>query len=107
MILKYEFEDTDYEFEPEEYELKEALIKALCHDCKITMGVFYNEAGAEQMANYIVYNLEAYQELSEMYEDILTEHFEKKAYEDYLETKQEEAELNSWYGTKSNIVGRS
>ena len=110
MIIKYEFDDESYyEFEPEYKELQKALVNILMDNCKYTNGKTFSEDGAYQMAMYMVYYVDVFDELCECFEDDLYDYFYDKAKEEYIEAR-DQAEYDrideeTWFSTKSDMLG--
>lgn len=107
MIFEYEFGDGDeFEYEISFKEEREALVKILCQGLKDCVGkALYSEDGAEQMANYVVYQLDFIDELEEYFEDELKDYFYDEAEREYWDMIEGGNPENDWYGTKSNVLG--
>lgn len=93
MILEFRFDTWDeywgvqsfhdYDYELEDDALKEGLVKVLCKKCKNQMGILYNEEGAYQMANCIVYSVKDIEEFAKNYKDELEDEFINIAEEEF------------------------
>lgn len=111
MKIDYEFGGDDYkcgvpyEYEVDYQELKEAVVEILCRNVKYKQKSLYNEDGAYQMAMYLVNDLACLDSLCENLEDELHEYFYDKAEKDYEESIIEAKEIDSWYGTKNDVIG--
>lgn len=105
MILTYEFNEEEFDYEVDFKELQKALVEILCDHVKCLHKTLYNKDGAYQMAMYIVHELDLTDELQEQLKDKLYEYFYDDAYDAYKDCIAYEKELDSWFGTKNDVLG--
>lgn len=99
MEFVYEFEEKSHIYEPEDNQIENALIEIICNNYG------KNDGEALKMATYIVKSLDVSDALIEQFQEELKEYFEELAMIDFERCKVEAEELDSWYGTRRNIVG--
>lgn len=104
MTIHYDF-GCDYEYEVDYKELRQALVKILCDNAKDIHQGLFEEGGAFQMANYVVYELDIVDELCENLKEALTDYFYSKAERQYEERCENDTEEDDWYGTMSDVRG--
>ena len=104
MKIKYYFNDDEFLYEPAYEDVENAIVNFMIEDCE---NVFTNcdKVGAEQMAKFVVYRLDLFDELVEQYEELLAEYFEDEALEHYKDEIAYEKDKDDWFGTKRDILG--
>lgn len=104
MILHYDFNDDSYDYEIDDDKAMAVVVDYLIADLHLNKE---QSSGAAAIFNSL-YNSDALDAelLLEVFEDEITSDFESEAYEEYKENKTYESEVDSWFGTKRDILGR-